>query len=55
MSFSLGIKLLVPMGLVHTQHTKHFSCHWRVLYSIFFIPALNTSLHASHLAANWES
>ena len=39
MSFSFGMNDLVPMVLLQTQQTKHFSCHWRVLYSIFFIPA----------------
>lgn len=29
---------LVPIGVLQTQQQKHFSCHWRVLYSIFFVP-----------------
>lgn len=33
------MKLLVPMGFLQTQQQKHFSCHCRVLYSIFLVPA----------------
>lgn len=29
---------LVPIGVLHTQQEKHFSCHCLVLYSIFFVP-----------------
>ena len=36
---TFGMKLLVPMGFLQVQQTKHFSCHCRLLYSIFFIPA----------------
>ena len=38
---TFGMKLLVPMGFLQVQQTKHFSCHCRLLYSIFFIPAWN--------------
>ena len=46
---------LVPIGFLQVQQTKHFSCHCLVLYSIFFIPALKTSPHPSHLVANCAS
>lgn len=29
---------LVPIVVLHTQQQKHFSCHCRPLYSIFFVP-----------------
>ena len=35
---TLGMKLLVPIGFLQVQQTKHFSCHCLVLYSIFFMP-----------------
>lgn len=28
------------MGFLQTQHEKHFSCHCRVLYSIFLVPVI---------------
>ena len=41
-SVSLGImKGLDPTWVLHTTHWKHLSCHFRVLYSIFFIPIFN--------------
>ena len=41
-SVSLGImKGFDPTWVLHTTHWKHLSCHFRVLYSIFFIPIFN--------------
>jgi len=33
------MKDLVPMAVLHTTQQKHFSCHWRALYSIFLLPS----------------
>ena len=40
---TFGMKLFVPIGFLQVQHTKHFSCHCLLLYSIFFIPAWQIS------------
>merc|ERR1719432_242140 len=55
-----SLRYVTPPCVITLLHLMHFvanfsSYHLRVLYSIFFIPALKTSPHPSHRVANWAS
>merc|ERR1719376_1829921 len=46
---------LLPTWCLQTTHWKHLSCHFLLLYSIFFMPGRKVSPQASHREANSAS